>query len=719
MRLSAYTISVKPVFNGESAAKAATAKTKTTNIPASYRSLNGWEPDANGGITISGIYDRYGNYTYFTSGNTYTLEANLNRDSDNDLARTRGTDTLTWKSSNTKVASIKANPGSYTATLKAVQQGTTTITVTSKITKKVIARYLIAVKAVGKGAPGYGGDYENGGNNFYDEVIAKYDPLYEGRLEVLTLSNPVTVKENYLSDRNNDRTWVQFTAPTYGEYTFSCTSNYQVYTDRNEMYRQYSGDKTLKLEAGQKIYFRVGGSFTLEVKEYTDFTRLTTANTKDMPLKVNKNQALWISFTAPEDNYYTFNSSFVIQAYSLDGVDKNYSSTALSLGLKAGQTVFIKAAKGSSLWVSYRDMSKNTQLEVNDTGVTVKFTKDAMKQYVKFTAPATGDYTFETPKDDVTVKYLSLTDDTEYHDGSAVMSKAGEGTGDAGAATPNIRKDTLFIESGETIVIELTLRDEKAVFTTEKPEIEAVIKVSSSEAKELAVGAAAQPVTKETTATFSFKVPEESGTNKYVFSVTDGYVVDWYNSKHEYIGSGRTELTVNGDKTTDLANVQAGDTVYIKVTSTDTAKDASVSVTKVDGTKALTVGSPLSLKLKNGFEDWYTFTVKKTGYYQFSTTVAENPAHSLSVASRADVFSDDTDWDNNISLTDKASKLMKLDAGKVITFKVWTDSSAAEDATTDATFSVTEIGVEPLKEEKTPCHSTVRATHYATHLLEK
>ena len=85
-----------------------------------------------------------------------------------------------------------------------------------------------------------------------------------------------------------------------------------------------------------------------------------------------------------------------------------------------------------------------TQLEVNDTGVTVKFTKDALKQYVKFTASATGDYTFETPEDDVTVRYLSLTDATEYYDGSAVMSKAGE----ADTTTPNIRKDTLFIDCG-------------------------------------------------------------------------------------------------------------------------------------------------------------------------------------------------------------------------------------------------------------------------------
>ena len=46
---------------------------------------------------------------------------------DND-AKDRVTDTLTWKSSNTKVASVKANAGTYTATFKALQQGTTTIT---------------------------------------------------------------------------------------------------------------------------------------------------------------------------------------------------------------------------------------------------------------------------------------------------------------------------------------------------------------------------------------------------------------------------------------------------------------------------------------------------------------------------------------------------------------------------------------------------------------
>lgn len=711
MRLSAYTITVKPVYNGVSAAKEAKTKTKTTNIPASYQNMSKENPNTYGGIWIDGLTGEYGHRPYLTSGNTYTLVAGLDNDTDNDLARTRGTDTLTWKSSNTKVASVKANPGSFTATLKAAQQGTTVITVTSKITKKVIARYLVAVKAVGKGAPGYGGDYENGGNNFYDEVIAKWDPLYEGKLEVLTLSNPVTVSESYLIDTiANDRTWVQFTAPTFGEYKFSCNNNScKVYGGRNvDETGSLSSGRAYKLEAGQKIYFCVEGSFTLRVTDHTDFTRLTIANTEDMPLKVSAKYDSWISFTAPEDNYYTFNSNYAIKAYSLDNVnDEKYSNTELPLGLKKGQTVFIKAASGSKLWVSRRDMSKNAQLEVNDTGVTVKFTKDVMTQYVKFTASAgTGNYTFETPEDDVMVRYLSLTGEKEYFNGDAVVSSArtnalNVGEGDTTDTTPNIRKDTLFMENGETIVIELTLKDEKAVFTTEKPEIEAVIKVTSSAAKELKVGAAAEPVTKETTATFAFKVPEESGTNKYVFNVTDGSIGTWYDSKHNSITYERSELIVNDDQTTDLGGVHAGDTVYIEVTATEAEKDAFVSVTKADGTKALTVGTPISLILENDFEDWYTFTVRKTGYYQFNTTVAENPAHTLHVQSKENVFDNNASYEHSIYLTDKdSSNLMKLNAGDVIAFKVWTDSVA--DATTAATFSVTEIEAAPLAEGDTP-----------------
>ena len=713
MRLSAYTISVKPVYNGQSAAKVATTKTKTTNIPASDYNMNKTSSNSYGGITIQVGNDTLHNKPYLTSGNTYTLETLLDDTLDNYLAKTRGTDTLTWKSSNTKVASVKSNPGSFTATLKAVQQGTTVITVTSKVTKKTIARYLIAVKAVGKGASSYGGDYESGGNYFYDDVIATWDPLYEGKLEVLTLSNPVKVDETYLTDKS-DRTWVQFTAPTFGEYTFNCNSGYRVFSDRNIGYNydedSYSyGTKICKLEANQKIYFLVKGSFTLKVASYTDFSKLTVANTKDMPLKVNTKNDSWITFTAPEDNYYTFESDMSMQAYELnESGNTAHNNKKLERALKAGQTIFIKATKGSKLWVSYMDTSKNETLQVGDTGVTVKFTKENAEdaQYVKFTAPATGDYTFETPRDDVTADYFLL-DGTQKHPGDGVVSqntktkasKAAEGA-DGTVAIDEVK---LFIEAGETIVIKLTLKGKS--FTAEKPEIAVTVKVTSSVARELTAGAAAETVTKDTTATFMFKIPEENGTNQYKLNVTDGNAA-WYNNEYSSIYVSSDTLTVKSDKTTNVDGVKAGEVVYIKVEATTPDKDASVSISKVDGTKPLTVGTPINLTLKDGFEDWYTFTVKKTGSYQFGTTVTENAAdkgtHTVYAYSCEQVFgSSDGQYSVGNNTT---SNIVELEAGQTIVFKVYVTNSCGDDVTTAATFYVNDVTakVTPLSEGETP-----------------
>lgn len=95
-------------------------------------------------------------HTRFVSGNSYTLLALA----DNIGAQYAVTDKLIWTSSNSKVASVKAIGGSYSATLKAVRAGTTTIEVKSSITKKVIARYRVTVSPVGNAIDYYYGDNE-------------------------------------------------------------------------------------------------------------------------------------------------------------------------------------------------------------------------------------------------------------------------------------------------------------------------------------------------------------------------------------------------------------------------------------------------------------------------------------------------------------------------------------------------------------------------------
>ena len=392
LRQSSYTISVTPVYEGQTP-KTVSKKVKTTNIPAAREENVDTEPAGKGGTSIN--YRVRGKSTdidendkqqtkyslqmspYFQSGNIYTMTLdNANTDSKN-----RVTDTLTWKSSNTKVATIKANKGTYTATFRPLKTGVTTISVTSKITKKVIARWDVKVKAVGDG-DGFGGNYEPAGddNDFYGDFLAVWDPFYEGRLEVLSASDALKLKmEAY------DRAWVSFTAPTFGQYTFTAVgdkggnANITLYDSKNGNVVNLNLNSDNKkyiafLEAGQKVYLKVENDsnvddFTLSVAG-TNFARLTTANsTLDTAIKTSKDE--WGAFTAPNDNYYTFITSsakaptFRKNNEYMDAEDyeskvsvKDNNGDSIGQGygisLKAGETVFIRTNDAASLWVNCR-----------------------------------------------------------------------------------------------------------------------------------------------------------------------------------------------------------------------------------------------------------------------------------------------------------------------------------------------------------------------------
>lgn len=706
IRLSSYTISVTPVYGGEKAAKAAVTKAKTTNIPASY---------GNGDIVVpTSRYDTgctIGNLnTYLTSGNTYTLTANVK----NKLAQSRGTDTLTWKSSNTKVASVKPNQGSYSATLKALRQGKTTITVTSKVTKKTIARYFVAVKAVGDGS-GYGGDYENSKgqhDEFYDAFIKTVDSYYQGRLEVLTVSNPVevTVDEllnyplNWYNDPANDYTWVQFTAPAYGEYTFSCNRSYECYYDGKI---SNAGRGQLRLEEGQKIYFRIENVFTLSVSSYTDFTKLTTSHTKDKPLKVGENSS-WISFTAPEDNYYTFTAS----RGSIDGYEKQSKPISVSegsLGLKAGETLFIKASANAELYVTMRDLTRT--LAVGDTGASVSITKDNAKetQYVSFKADVTGEYQFTYgPADDIEVKFYAVDSDTEYIGGQAIVAqkKTAASTADSGtSAADKTETVSLFMEGGERVVIAVTAKSPETI-TDDTKKIDVSVKAATSAVKALA---ADQTVTANTSQMFEYTIPDDQAATKYTVAATESADVVWYYSKtkKEVLGSSYSdqelaELTVSDNAFTvkdgeviapslfGKKSLKAGDKIYIKVEAFD--KDSKVTLTSVADNKTFDAATPATVVLgeKTGDAEWYTFTVRKTGYYQFSEKTTAAPEGSAAQTANITCYTEIFGNVRNSKVNPVTSGVKKLTAGTYV-FKISAGGDAVKDVKTTTVLSVKEI----------------------------
>lgn len=727
MRRSSYTLSVTPIYKGQSAAKAAAVRTKTTNIPASYADCDIIDPEFDYGVEIPDLQ------TYLVSGNTYTLVpsegkgygAGTSNMPDwlyliNKIARERGTDTLIWKSSNAKVVSIKANPGSYTATLKALQQGKATVTVTSKVTRRTIARYHIAVKAVGRGS-GYGGEYESGNNKFYDDFIKTVDPYYEGRLEVLTVSNPVSVTDEDMlnSDSNWDRTWVQFTAPSYGEYTFCCNESYQIYYGYGTKAASgsSSGSRTLRLEEGQKIYFRVSGTFTLGVSQYVDFTKLTASHTMERPLKVTK--VMWVSFAAPEDNYYTFSTrKGSIEKYEKASQEKDVYGDQFALGMKADETVFIKVSAGSELYVTKRDLSKT--LAVGDGGTSVSFTKDNAQetQYIKFRADVTGDYSFTySPSDEITAEFLAVSGNTAYISGDTVVAPKvtvmADTTEPGTSAAPASETVSLFMESGETIVIAVMAENPAAITGDKK--IDVTIRVATTAVKVLG---SRQTVTKGTTQMFEYTIPDDQAATMYTVSATEGTAVEWYYSRtqKEINGYGKdTQLeeiqeiadrghsfTVKEGKVvmpglTGRRSLSAGDRIYIKVTA-DEAADAEVTLTSIVDNRTFDAAAPASVELgaKDGDAVWFTLTIRKAGYYEFgkkvTTAPAEAAAQSVEVRHVVGAFVDEASYNPYIYLggASLTSGVKKLNAGSYV-FMIAAASDAAEGVKTTVTFSVKEI----------------------------
>lgn len=205
---SKYNVAITAIYGDVESAEAKKAFT-TTLLPASYVSLGKYKT---GGVEIrvqykDGSSEKVQN-AYLVSGNTYTL--NTDGSALNKGAKYALTDTLTWTSSNNKVATVKANAGTYTATLKAVGQGSTTIEIKSKITKAVIARYSIYVSAVGN-AYSYYGDNEQLEKNTVGSSGS-------GSVE-LTLDSAVSVSVS------TGYQWLSFTAPASGYYAFTSSDS--------------------------------------------------------------------------------------------------------------------------------------------------------------------------------------------------------------------------------------------------------------------------------------------------------------------------------------------------------------------------------------------------------------------------------------------------------------------------------------------------------------
>ncbi len=668
VRLSSYTITVTPMY-GMTEAKAATKKVKTTNIPASYMNMAVRPDDTYGGekIYVSRTFtedweDGYSlqSNPFLTSGNTYTLIMQPN----NDIPMTRATDTLTWKSSNTKVATVKANPGTYSATLKAVKAGETKIEVTSKITKKVIARYLVCVRPVSSGKS-YFGDYEQ-------EWFRQWDPLYTGTVEVLTLSNKVVVNKS-----SNDYTWVSFTAPAFGEYTFDCNRNMMVYDQKNGE-SKYVSDPML-LESGQQIYFKVYGPFTLSA-EGSEFAKLST----DAP--VNVEAGAWVSYVAPEDNYYTFSvDNGNIASIRLNDENQGSYGAEHSMSLKAGDTVLLKTSTACAVSVARREVVAALDKTGNKANTTL--TNDNTESWMTYKASVSGLYTFKvTGMKGVEYTYykgLESTDEVSPQTvnasplaksmsvlANALASVQADGTEVEAPVTETVQ---IWLNEGETLAIKISLGN---VELGETDKCEVSVEVSLPKLPELTTAKPLDVTIPETSnaAWVSFTIPADGS---YSFKAVDKdgnpVKVTYYSDKSVEFESASSEyILVAPDEVVneygEKIQINAKDTIYLKV-----EENATISVTEISkSATALTTGKAQAVEISSNGKYWYTFTAPQDGTYVFRMDAnipgSDDTAGLDSVSLEAHLYKavgkDVIRYFNIIYSTEK----VKLSANQTITF---------------------------------------------------
>lgn len=691
-RQSVYNVTVTPFYGGQTA-KPAAAKFTTTNIPAYGNTSVGKDEDGNLVTDGMPIYiDSLEGKTleeigYLTSGNSYTLIA----DADS-AAMNRKTDTLTWKSTNSKVASVKANVGSYTATLKASSVGFTYIEVTSKITKKVIARWLVRVKSVSNGGQGAYGDTE-------PKYNIAWDPDYDQGIEVLTEKNPVrfaTPMGAY------DYRWISFTAPADGMYYVSgrnaTISGYYYKTDFPERYDNNTNGKdedketfesgsSAKLDEGDTIYFKAAGTrknatavVSVTGQKYGKLTASGSVSVAGLGQ---------VEFTATEDNYYTFYASERDkQAYCRVEDDGNTAgqskwvsfatetegaTDSASVGVKKGQKVILSSITSGDYTISVK--GRTYEAFSGSTGSLADDGKEgsvAGKWYA-FEAKAAGEYTFTASPDKagaMVAKYFA--DVTKSKDDY----RAEEFTTSTAADGKETLSITKTLNEGDKIAI--------YVYATGAEAVSAEISVSQPKAAEVSLAANTGELTVENgkPVWVSFKVPEKEKEYCFSYAVETDKSVD----RTYYRNDVNTDAYIyqGTDRFTSTAEDK---TIYIKLVTTDESAKVTVSV-KETTAAAVTAGQDAPFEVTAGSKQFFTFTAPKAGLYEFKAALKEESKDkSVSVMGAYEVSQ------NTETYNLGENGVRKFLAGETVTIAVSTWESGA----VKGDLKVTEVTVDALE----------------------
>lgn len=386
---SKYTVEVTTLYKEVQPGKRVTKAVTTTKLPAYDGSLIEGKIEA--GKTYLANYIGISPSSGFVSGNTYTLNASYA----NQKARQAGTDTLTWSSSNKKVATVQATSGGYSAVLKALKDGETTIEVRSKVRKGVITRYTIKVSTVGDAY--HSRDYYGENEDLRGERDPKKDLVTKLVVGVPTVIDHKDGTINY-----------EFTATEEGIYT---------------IYKVVKGSKapigTEYVYSSKKFPYTCSGSTYVSaftgslVVERTGSTKTTDAFANRKPVKAGEQftaqEDAWYTFTAPEEGFYTIKLWGYEDTYYFTVYDPVKEDDVVQVGKEPGYSERQNPAMGS-IYQFKKDQL--VYLKANYSGTPAKIEKvtfDPLKdtatlspnssKWYEFTATEAGEYEFATDSD--------------------------------------------------------------------------------------------------------------------------------------------------------------------------------------------------------------------------------------------------------------------------------------------------------------------------------
>ncbi len=584
---SKYTFTVQALYR-DVASKAVSKGVTTTKLPAAEYDL---DKEETGGINIYvWNYDGHsiGSHT-FVSGNDYTLVA----EPENWGAKYAATDTLIWSSTDKKVATIKPNAGSYSAMLRAVRNGSTTIEVKSKITGKVIARYGITVKNVGDA-------YTS--NNYYGD---NEDLRGDGTANKPACTELLLGKPSAVDLSAGQTKWFAFTALEDGTYNFYRMQNgtrssygFMVYT---AVQNGSTIGNSVSMAAEETVYVKatMSGAYTINVEKQkgTGPSDRTPLEIGSVTMQVTGGQ--YFVFTADGEGIYSF-SGRNFRVEDTEGNQKTQGSPA-QCWLDNGETVYLCAlGTGSGQYTITVEKMPVQSLTADQAAAEVVM--DAYgRAWFSFTAPKAAEYEFVLSGSGWDSKYIRLYNRTDI---TNAIANEYDYTNESISLS-------YMLGSGTTVLVDAGPSGNKLEVKTKA----AVETVTAGEDKNITLA--------ETNQYFEFAAPAD-GFYRFTLTGADGVIAQLYK---DLTGNAVDNfMNYRGDVALSCY-LKSGQHAYFVVQYPHGEKNVTI---KVEGITPETIGET---EITSGVHfpsgKWFVYTAGEDEKYTFTFTNARGFTISL------------------------------------------------------------------------------------------